>query len=173
MSTVALPVLHPGMSITLAELISPCSCLVVLYITNTVKARGGLTQRGFTCTVDSSLRKSQLESGQLCAAAAQSTSSWLAASAREMPQGQLQMSCWVSLCHPHPAESRLSKHQEHLCSGKARSPQLRGERCSAAGSWGHIPGAGEGKMGRAGSPRRNEPSLGSCHLARLLQTKWR
>lgn len=67
-------------------------------VSQTIKARGGLTQRGFTCIVDPSLRKSQLEDGQLCAAAAQSTSSCLAASAGEMSQGHLQRSCWVSLC---------------------------------------------------------------------------
>lgn len=131
-----------------------------------------LTQCGLTCIVNPSHRKSQLENGLLCAAAAWSTSSCLAASAREMSQGQLQMSCWVTLCHPLPAESSLSRHQEHLWVGKAHSPWLRAERCSTAGSWGHIPGAGEGKMGRAGNPHRNEPSLGSCCLARLLQTKW-
>lgn len=119
-STVALPVLHPGISTMLAELTSPCSCSSVLDIT--ITARGGLTQCGFTCIVDCSLRKSQLENAQLCAAAAWSNSSCLVASAKERSQGQLQVSCWLSLCHPHPAKGRLCRHQEHLWVGKAHSP---------------------------------------------------
>lgn len=65
---------------------------------------------------------------QLCAAAARSASSWLPASSSQMSQGQLKMSCQVSLQHPHPAGSRSSGHREHFGGQK-------GSFCPTHGSW--------------------------------------